>query len=93
MLTPRWEALERPDDLDLGDGSGVLLAVRHGKRYDRLRRISVEGGGRRWRWAGTRHSFDTIAAIVAALVIIPACFSYNVTDVGAGPSLLFVTLA
>ena len=35
--------------------------------------------------------FDTIAAIVAALVIIPACFSYNL-DVGAGPSLLFVTL-
>ena len=35
--------------------------------------------------------FDTIAAVVAALVIIPACFSYNL-DVGAGPGLLFVTL-
>ena len=35
--------------------------------------------------------FDTIAALVAALVIIPACFDYNL-DVGAGPSLLFVTL-
>ena len=35
--------------------------------------------------------FDTIAAIVAALVIIPACFAYNL-DVGSGPSLLFVTL-
>ena len=35
--------------------------------------------------------FDTIAAVVAALVIIPACFAYNL-DVGAGPSLLFVTL-
>lgn len=35
--------------------------------------------------------FDTIAALVAALVIIPACFAYNL-DVGAGPSLLFVTL-
>lgn len=35
--------------------------------------------------------FDTIAALVAALVIIPACYSYNL-DVGAGPSLLFVTL-
>ncbi len=31
--------------------------------------------------------FDTIAAVVAALVIIPACFSYGL-DVGAGPSLL-----
>ena len=34
---------------------------------------------------------DTIAALVAALVIIPACFAYDL-DVGAGPSLLFVTL-
>jgi len=35
--------------------------------------------------------FDTIAAMVAALVMIPACFAYGL-DVGAGPSLLFVTL-
>ncbi len=35
--------------------------------------------------------FDTIAALVAALVIIPACFAYDL-DVGAGPALLFVTL-
>ncbi len=35
--------------------------------------------------------FDTIAALVAALVIIPACFAYQV-DVGSGPGLLFVTL-
>ena len=32
-----------------------------------------------------------ITAVVAALVIIPACFSYKL-DVGAGPGLLFVTL-
>jgi NSS family neurotransmitter:Na+ symporter len=35
--------------------------------------------------------FDTIAAFVAALVIIPACFAYKI-DVGGGPGLLFVTL-
>ncbi len=35
--------------------------------------------------------FDTIAALIASLVIIPACFAYNL-DVNAGPSLLFVTL-
>lgn len=35
--------------------------------------------------------FDTMAAMVAALVIIPACFAYGL-DVGAGPALLFVTL-
>ncbi|MFI3177625.1 MAG: sodium-dependent transporter [Eubacteriales bacterium] len=34
---------------------------------------------------------DTIAALVAAAVIIPACFSYQL-DVGSGPGLLFVTL-
>lgn len=35
--------------------------------------------------------FDTIAALVASMVIIPACFAYDL-DVGAGPALLFVTL-
>lgn len=35
--------------------------------------------------------FDTIAGMLAALVIIPACFAYGL-DVGAGPGLLFVTL-
>lgn len=35
--------------------------------------------------------FDTIAGMVAAMVIIPACFAYGV-DVGSGPGLLFVTL-
>lgn len=34
---------------------------------------------------------DTAAALIAALVIIPACFAYGL-DVGAGPALLFVTL-
>lgn len=40
-----------------------------------------------------RHTalFDTIAALVAALVVIPACFAYGL-DVAAGPGLLFVTL-
>ncbi|GHU84765.1 sodium-dependent transporter [Spirochaetia bacterium] len=35
--------------------------------------------------------FDTIAAFVAALVIIPACFAFN-KDVASGPGLLFVIL-
>ena len=34
---------------------------------------------------------DTFVALTAGFIIIPACFSYNL-DVGAGPSLLFVTL-
>lgn len=35
--------------------------------------------------------FDTIAAMVAALVMIPACFAYNMAP-DAGPGLLFVVL-
>ena len=32
-----------PDDLDLGDGTGVLLPLRHGQRHDRVRRVPLEG--------------------------------------------------
>ena len=34
---------------------------------------------------------DTTIAIVAGIIIFPACFTFGI-DVGAGPSLLFVTL-
>lgn len=34
---------------------------------------------------------DTFVALMAGLIIIPACFAYNV-EPGAGPSLLFITL-
>ncbi|MBR5336791.1 MAG: sodium-dependent transporter [Lachnospiraceae bacterium] len=34
---------------------------------------------------------DTLVALMAGIIIIPACFAYNVTP-GAGPSLLFITL-
>lgn len=41
---------------------------------------------------GTRTAFfDTVAAVVAALVIIPACYCYDL-PVNAGPGQLFVTL-
>lgn len=36
-------------------------------------------------------ALDTFAAIMAGLIIFPACFSYNV-EVNAGPSLIFITL-
>ena len=35
---------------------------------------------------------DTFVAIMSGLIIFPACFTYNV-EVGAGPSLLFDTMA
>lgn len=34
---------------------------------------------------------DTLVALAAGLIIIPACFAYGV-DAGAGPSLIFITL-
>lgn len=36
--------------------------------------------------------FDTIAAMVAALVMIPAVYAYGMVEGGGGPGLLFVTL-
>ena len=43
--------------------------------------------------AGAKNTafFDTIAALVAALVMIPACFAYRMDPAG-GPGLLFVVL-
>ena len=90
MFTPRWEALKDPMiwiwamgqaffSLSV-TGSGMIV---YGAYLSKDEDVVAMG----------QHTaiFDTIAAIVAALVIIPACFSYNL-DVGAGPSLLFVTL-
>lgn len=35
--------------------------------------------------------FDTIAALISALVVIPACFAYGI-DLQGGPKLLFIAL-
>lgn len=35
---------------------------------------------------------DTLVAIIAGLIIFPACFTYGI-DPGAGPSLLFIAMA
>ena len=90
MFTPRWEALKDP----------MIWIWAMGQAFFSL---SVTGSGMIVYGAYlskdedvvgvAQHTalFDTIAAVVAALVIIPACFSYGL-DVGAGPGLLFVTL-
>ncbi len=90
ILIPRWEALLDPMvwiwamgqaffSLSI-TGSGMIV---YGSYLDE--NVDVISASR------NTAIFDTIAALVAALVIIPACFSYGL-DVGAGPSLLFVTL-
>ena len=90
MFTPRWEALKDPMiwiwamgqaffSLSV-TGSGMIVYGAYLSKDEDVVGVS-------------QHTalFDTIAAVVAALVIIPACFSYGL-DVGAGPGLLFVTL-
>ena len=90
MFTPRWDALLDP----------MIWLWAMGQAFFSL---SVTGSGMIVYGAYlskdedvvdvAQHTalFDTIAAVVAALVIIPDCFSYGL-DVGAGPGLLFVTL-
>ncbi|MCI8437915.1 MAG: sodium-dependent transporter [Oscillospiraceae bacterium] len=90
MFSPRWEELLDPMvwiwamgqaffSLSI-TGSGMIV---YGAYLDSAEDVAA--------LAKRTALFDTIAALVAALVMIPACFAYGL-DVGAGPSLLFVTL-
>ena len=90
MFTPRWEALKDPMvwvwamgqaffSLSV-TGSGMIVYGAYLDDGEDVVHVALRTA-----------IFDTIAALVAALVIIPACFAYGL-DVGAGPSLLFVTL-
>ena len=90
MFTPDWEALKNPMvwvwamgqaffSLSV-TGSGMIVYGAYMEDGEDVTHVAVRTA-----------IFDTIAALVAALVIIPASFAYNL-DIGAGPSLLFVTL-
>ena len=90
MFTPRWEELKDPMvwiwamgqaffSLSV-TGSGMIVYGAYLDDQEDVVSVSIRTA-----------VFDTIAALVASLVIIPACFAYGL-DVGAGPSLLFVTL-
>ena len=90
MFTPRWEALADPMTWvwAMGQaffslsvtGSGMIVYGAYLDEKESVVPLAIRTA-----------VFDTIAAMVAALVIIPACFAYDL-DVGAGPALLFVTL-
>ena len=90
MFTPDWSMLKNPMTWiwAMGQaffslsvtGSGMIVYGAYLDEQEDVVHIAVRTA-----------LFDTIAALVAALVIIPACFAYGL-DVGAGPSLLFVTL-
>ena len=90
MFTFRWEALKDPMvwlwamgqaffSLSV-TGSGMIVYGAYLEEKEDVVHLAVRTA-----------VLDTVAAMVAALVIIPACFAYGL-DVGAGPSLLFVTL-
>ena len=90
MFTPDWSALKDPMvwiwamgqaffSLSV-TGSGMIVYGAYLDEKENAVKLAVRTA-----------VFDTIAALVAALVIIPACFAYGL-DVGAGPGLLFVTL-
>lgn len=90
MFTPRWEELLDPMvwvwamgqaffSLSV-TGSGMIVYGAYLDKDEDVVSVAVRTA-----------VFDTIAALVAALVIIPACFAYDL-NVGAGPALLFVTL-
>jgi len=90
MFTPDWSALKDPMvwvwamgqaffSLSV-TGSGMIVYGAYLDEKEDVVHVAVRTA-----------VFDTVAALVAALVIIPACFAYGL-DVGAGPGLLFVTL-
>lgn len=90
MFTPDWAALKDPMvwiwamgqaffSLSV-TGSGMIVYGAYLDEKEDVTKLAVRTA-----------IFDTIAALVASMVIIPACFAYDL-DVGAGPALLFVTL-
>ena len=90
MFVPRWEELKNPMvwiaamgqaffSLSI-TGSGMIV---YGAYLDKKESVVPS--------AVKTAIFDTIAALVAALVILPACYAYNI-DEAAGPKLLFITL-
>lgn len=90
MFTPRWEYLKDPMTWiwAMGQaffslsvtGSGMIVYGAYLSDDEDI----VDGA----KWTAI---FDLIAAMTAAMVIIPACFAYGM-DVAGGPGLLFVTL-
>lgn len=90
MFVPDWSMLKKPDvwvgamgqaffSLSITGSGMVIYGAYLGKNED-----IIDG-------AKNTAIFDTIAALVAALVMIPSCFAYQV-DPAAGPGLLFVVL-
>ncbi len=90
LFSPKWELLGDPKTwvFALGQaffslslaGSGTLVYGSYLKKSEDVVNSAV-----------TVSIFDTIAAMLAALVIIPSVFAFNM-DPAAGPPLMFITM-
>lgn len=90
LFTPDWSYIKNPDTWIMAMGQAFFS-------------LSVTGSGMIVYGAylpdneDIVHSaqltgiFDLVAAMVSALVIIPACFAFNI-DINAGPPLMFFTI-
>lgn len=90
LLVPRWEALANPTtwvyalgqaffSLSLAGGGTLVYGSYLKKDMDIVtsaRNVAI---------------FDTLAALVAAFVVVPAVFAFGL-DVSSGPPLMFITL-
>lgn len=90
LLTPEWSALKDPKTwvFALGQaffslslaGSGTLVYGSYLKKSEDIVNSAMMVS-----------IFDTIAAMLAAFVVIPAVFAFNM-DPSAGPPLMFITM-
>lgn len=90
LFVPKWEALLNVDTwvLAMGQaffslsitGSGMIVYGTYMKKDEDIIKSSIRTG-----------FFDTIAAMLAALAIIPAVFAFGISP-NAGPPLMFITL-
>ena len=90
MFVPRWEALLNLDTwvMAMGQaffslsitGSGMIVYGAYLKKDEDIPVASLRTA-----------LFDTLAALLSGLAIIPAVFAFNV-DVTSGPPLMFITL-
>lgn len=90
LFVPKWEALLNVDTwvMAMGQaffslsitGSGMIVYGSYLKKDENIVGASVRTA-----------VFDTIAALLSALAIMPAVFSFGI-EPSAGPSLMFITL-
>lgn len=90
LLIPKWEALGNVNTwvMAMGQaffslsitGSGMIVYGSYLNKKEDITKASIQTA-----------VFDTIAALLAGLAIMPAVFAFNI-EPSAGPSLMFITL-